>query len=273
MKQFKVLFILCVLLFSAVLLDRMSKTNFNWGRIPERDEMYLLEWGRFDNGAGLFSVFTTKERDCSLCDEKVRLEPGKNAFKFDPESCGPRVELSCPGMNLSFVSSNVVQPQAEYLVTNFDSIYGNGTLDVTVRGRGNLYGYRIMEFYLDGELVHSPALLLNGSFEFTEKIDAAPGDHTIVAKFEGREVYRGAFFASGKPFPAELLMLLFSSGGLAILLYTRGEKPLLALLAFAVLAVFGFVYQFQLANNFGIWNWILPLVYFGVFIWELAGKR
>ncbi len=264
----KAFYVLVVLISLWFLLNHASKISFNWGYIPPVDEIYLTGWG----AQGQFTVYSSNPKECSLCGGKVGLVSGKNILEFDKGRCGQKAELVCGNLNLSFYPSDSVPGPNEKPKVEFESYYANGSLNVRLHGQGKTGGYAPLEFFVDSESVHFPAILLNGTFDFVERIKAPPGKHQLAILLSGTELYRSEFEIPGKPFPFELLLVLLLSFGITALLFRSGWPLHISITAFAVLFIFGSVYVFVFANNFRV-PWVVSLFYAGVFAWVYKKRR
>lgn len=184
------------------------------------------------------------------------------------------VELACGKMNLSF-SNHKGQSAQQSLNFSFSTSYYGGELSVRIRGGGNSGGYRKLEFYLDGDKAHEPAIFLNGSFDFIEKIRAGPGAHSLKIISSGTQLYQTEFEVPGRQFPFELLLILLFSFGISLLLRSPWREPMLFAISFAVVLSFGLIYQFVLSNNFGLPSWLMPGIYGGIelILWESRKRR
>jgi hypothetical protein len=262
----KKIHIALVLVFSFLLFTQISKLPFNWGSVPETDELYLTEWG----AQGEFVVYSTNSRDCFLCNEKVSLVSGENTLKN--EKCEKKVELTCGSFNVSFFP-NKETPEPEQLSANFTAFYSEGAISIRINGSGNLMGYRRLDFFLDGEKVHSPAVLLNGEFYFLEKIKAPPGIHKLSVILSEKELYSGDLRVPEKPFSLELWVILISSIGIIFLLFSGEKEITTPVVSFIVLLVFGFVYQFVFSNNFGLPSVLVPIAYLGGLAWAYKKRH
>ena len=264
----KAFYVLVVLVSLWFLLNHASKISFNWGYIPPVDEIYLTNWG----AQGQFIVYSANPKECFLCGEKAGLVSGKNILKFDKGRCGQKAELVCGNLNLSFYPSDLAPASTEKPKVDFESYYANGSLNVRLHGQGKTEGYAPLEFFVDGESVHSPAVLLNGTFDFVERIKALPGKHQLAILLSGTELYKGEFEIPGKPFPFELLLVLLLSLGITAVLFRSGWPLHISITAFAVLFIFGSVYVFVFANNFSVPG-VVSLFYAGVFAWVYKKRR
>jgi hypothetical protein len=258
----KTVYAIIVLLFLNFFIGYASNVNFNWGSIPQEREIYLLEWG-----AGRAMVYSVADEECHLCGLPATLSAGNN--EPDVSVCGQHADLVCGELSLSFL---VGEPEAGYVLANFEPEYENGTLNVRMHGEG-AGGYRKVDFLIDGSVVHSPTLLLNGSFDFVERMRAPAGKHTLSVMLSGKELYSGGVEIPGRHFPLETALLVFLSAGIPLLLWRTGSSLTLCSVSFAVLLVFGLVYHFALTDNFGLPSGVVPAAYSVLLLWVYRERQ
>jgi hypothetical protein len=289
MKRIAIILFLVFILAWINQMDKMNWVTFNWFNIPNPEELYLVEYPKNVSGSVMhFEVYSSKNYPCSIyiCNATVdkNLVEGYNNIEVDMESCGSdtRTILLCGESQLRFYSHRINNSFSdESIGANFSTSVEKRTvtLNISFTSKLNDASYKNFEIKVDGNtLLHPTYLFQSGITELheTEELNLEPGQHTIELSYANRTLDTKTVSIEAPIFPFIDLVNILLSAAIAFVVYKNYSTDLLtSFLLFFGASFSAIALQFQLHNNLGFSEWIVPiLLLLGViFLWEFKKKR
>lgn len=289
-KIFLILLFIALVVFSIKYAEKIQQTSFNWFKIPEVKELYLLDYEKEAAKNLRFEVYSSDSISCeiSICGYKrtVNLSKGNNILYQDISFCELNkisfLNISCDNRQNFFYIKRILPSDIEDEIkfTNISLVKSNGYYFLQLEGNVIVKnsGYKKLDISLDNLPILSPAYYFESGqnkFFFSEKIKIPPGNHKLKIDAFNESVEKD-FLIEKKVFSVDNLLLTLSAFSISLLLKKKYKFDILLtiLIFFSFFSLYQ-VFQFQLAKNFNLSSWLLPVlsvVFLGIIYWKKVKK-
>jgi len=274
-KIFLILLFVALVVFSIKYAEKVQQTNFNWFKVPETTELYLLDYEKESFKNIKFEIYSSIPTLCKITvcgyERAVNLSEGSNILYQDISFCELNrvsfLNISCGNQQNFFYIKRVLDSALGHDInfTNISLIKTNGYYSLQLEGSVIVKnsGYKKLDITLDGLPLLSPVFYFESGqneFSFSEKIKIFSGSHKLKIDAFNKSVEKD-FFVEEKAFPIDNLLLTLSALAISLLLKKKYNFDILL----TILIFFSFftayqVFQFQLSKNFNLSPWLFPVV-------------